>query len=539
MRQTLSTRKTDKEKGFSLAEIIAVISVVAILMAIAIPAAVSQKKKGTEATQRADISSATVAAEKILSGYKGAPPAQVNYTTTGTTWNAQAVGGNAKLETGNVATGNTLTGTIWTNGSYCIQVANTSVTTLKFQSDTKSFTTGTCPTSALGGTNTIPTTTAVALPIAPTITSATIPADNQVTVTWSAVTATPAVTGYTVTVGDQKTTVGLVTTATISNVPSGSQTITVKAKNTNGIGPAATQAITVTGSELAAATIGATTITGTTINGTTINANSISAPGTPVASFYGTATPTTGYLIRTKIPFTSGTNMPFVNITGYAYGNITPVNLQLNWYVYDPGTGAYFANPSYINNGGWNPGTVTLSNDGGYVAIHLSANTYYLRFAVTANPGPNNGVLNMAQLRGWTVTAEASPATAATAVPEKYSPSPWGAWTAVTLVNGWINFSTSGLAGATAWTDGAYRVNSQTGDVQLRGLLRHATATTANTMFTLPAGARPPKSLMFNVMTNGVVARVDILNTGAVNMTAAPAPNDGYVSLDGISFSTL
>ena len=63
--------------------------------------------------------------------------------------------------------------------------------------------------------------------------------------------------------------------------------------------------------------------------------------------------------------------------------------------------------------------------------------------------------------------------------------------------------------------------------------------TTYPTIFTLPVGYRPPARLIFEQTGNNSVAvRVDITSGGLVQWVAAGA-GSGYISLDGISFSTL
>lgn len=113
------------------------------------------------------------------------------------------------------------------------------------------------------------------------------------------------------------------------------------------------------------------------------------------AYYQGGATPTTGYLITTDIPYTSF-NMPTVIIEGYAYGSAVPIHLEIVWYSYSD----TFVSQSYTNLGTWHPGTVTVAtNANGKVCIHLSNNIYYGRFNVRCVV--DTGVQF---LENWTVT---------------------------------------------------------------------------------------------------------------------------------------
>ncbi len=77
--------------------------------------------------------------------------------------------------------------------------------------------------------------------------------------------------------------------------------------------------------------------------------------------------------------------------------------------------------------------------------------------------------------------------------------------------------------------------------VYLRGLATSGVSSWATypTIFTLPTGSRPPNRLVFTQTGNiDVAIRVDINSNGTVQWFAGGS-GTGYVSLDGISFSTL
>jgi hypothetical protein len=99
-------------------------------------------------------------------------------------------------------------------------------------------------------------------------------------------------------------------------------------------------------------------------------------------------------------------------------------------------------------------------------------------------------------------------------------------WTPVTsFLNSWVNYG--------GWGTAAYRkVNDL---VYLRGLVRNGVVGTS--IFTLPAGYRPPASLVFPNVTGEpfTPGRIDVLLDG--NVWHASGVN-GYVSLSGIVFGT-
>lgn len=53
-----------------------------------------------------------------------------------------------------------------------------------------------------------------------------------------------------------------------------------------------------------------------------------------VISWNQNGTPVNGVKIKTRIPYTNGSQMPLVSIEGYDYGNGSPIGISLVWYVY-------------------------------------------------------------------------------------------------------------------------------------------------------------------------------------------------------------
>lgn len=100
-------------------------------------------------------------------------------------------------------------------------------------------------------------------------------------------------------------------------------------------------------------------------------------------------------------------------------------------------------------------------------------------------------------------------------------------WTSLTLGNGWGSFG-SIYAPAQYYKD-------REGWVYLRGLVAGGTMTLGTVLATLPVGYRPATKQMFSCYSNGVMQRLDIHNTGAMQTGTTWAQNL-YVSLDQIRF---
>jgi len=97
----------------------------------------------------------------------------------------------------------------------------------------------------------------------------------------------------------------------------------------------------------------------------------------------------------------------------------------------------------------------------------------------------------------------------------------FGAWTNLSFGTGWTNF-------ASGWQTGQYR---KIGDmVYLRGLVKR-TSGSSLTVTTLPTGHRPPGDLLFDVISNDLLGRVNILTTGAINLAIGSVT---YVNLSDI-----
>lgn len=248
----LSMQVKRGERGFSLVEIVVVCAIVAVLSAIAIPAAINQRAKANEASMRQDLYSVSTGVETALSGWRGVPPTKtpLQWNSATKTWSVLSNGSSGATVVSGIAQ-NTIAGTIWTNGSYCIKATDSTNTSYFYNSSTKAISTTDCLTAdvALGGNGTIPGSTAAAVPGQPTNLTATNPSDNTVNVSWSAV---AGATSYSISVTGVSPGSTASTTYSATSVPPGSVTVAVRAVNANGSGQAASTTLTVTGTSIAA-----------------------------------------------------------------------------------------------------------------------------------------------------------------------------------------------------------------------------------------------------------------------------------------------
>ena len=99
-------------------------------------------------------------------------------------------------------------------------------------------------------------------------------------------------------------------------------------------------------------------------------------------------------------------------------------------------------------------------------------------------------------------------------------------WIAPTFENGWVNYATVD----TVWDVAGYMKDSL-GFVHMKGLIRAGTV--GARIFTLPAGYRPSKYLLFAVHSNSTIGRIDVRNDGQV---IAQSGGNAYFNLDNIIF---
>jgi hypothetical protein len=95
-----------------------------------------------------------------------------------------------------------------------------------------------------------------------------------------------------------------------------------------------------------------------------------------------------------------------------------------------------------------------------------------------------------------------------------------------TLLNSWVNFA-GGFDVAAYWRDSS-------GVVHLEGLIAAGATALGTTLFVLPAGYRPPLRNVNATISNGVLARVDVLPDGSVVTDSGVSA--AWLSLAGITF---
>lgn len=126
-----------------------------------------------------------------------------------------------------------------------------------------------------------------------------------------------------------------------------------------------------------------------------------------VLNYYLNATPNYGVKIKTNLPFTPGTYMPTIHISGYNYAGQEPIDLSMVFYLYT----SDYSNPraTYVHNSGvssagsYTP-TIYLGNENGKVIIYINDKIYHQRFTVSVfnNYGENQD----SWYQGWTAVDE-------------------------------------------------------------------------------------------------------------------------------------
>lgn len=249
--------RKSKDRGFTLPEVLITLVIVGVLSAVAVPVALNQRTKGVESSISADLTAAASQLDSVVQAWRGAPPAKVTVVTdTGTRkWTATPQDMSIVAD-GKVAEGTELSGSIWTDGSFCIYAKSSYITdrVYFYRSDYKTVTpksgqSNPCPTGAFGGVGTVNGTAAADLPDAPGSVTLDCAVDNAIGVTFSKVSTA---TSYVVTVvaveSKEVVQTGDATlTTSFTGVQPGLQTVIVYAKNANGSGPGTNKTCSVQG----------------------------------------------------------------------------------------------------------------------------------------------------------------------------------------------------------------------------------------------------------------------------------------------------
>jgi len=123
----------------------------------------------------------------------------------------------------------------------------------------------------------------------------------------------------------------------------------------------------------------------------------VSAQNYPdVLSYYFNGTPTSGIKIKTNLPFTNSSQMPTIILEGYSYGTNEPINLTLNYYIYNN----VFLKGKISTSSSYNP-PVYLAGENGKVVIFLDSRSYCQRLHVRAYASGLSADI-AASYTGWT-----------------------------------------------------------------------------------------------------------------------------------------
>lgn len=98
-----------------------------------------------DVSMKQDLLKTTSGIHLALSGWRNTPPADVPITFNASTLIWSVIYQGKSFASGKASIGNTISGTIWTNGSYCVQATNPSGTnTWKIESATPQIISGSC-----------------------------------------------------------------------------------------------------------------------------------------------------------------------------------------------------------------------------------------------------------------------------------------------------------------------------------------------------------------------------------------------------------
>ncbi|NMM30400.1 MAG: prepilin-type N-terminal cleavage/methylation domain-containing protein [Cellulomonas sp.] len=113
----------EKDQGFTLIELLVVMIIIGILAAIAIPVFLNQRKKATETSAKADVT--TIGKEAMSYYVDGTLGLTIANPAAGGTWTLSTTTPVAVVTTGKLSPGNNVGGTATTGTNFCFTVTPT------------------------------------------------------------------------------------------------------------------------------------------------------------------------------------------------------------------------------------------------------------------------------------------------------------------------------------------------------------------------------------------------------------------------------